>query len=131
MNKSKQGKFIFIMGKHICILEDDPGISDIIEILLSEEGYQVEGYTTINDFFSKKNSKPDLFILDVMLPDGDGLEVCRLLKSDHTTKHIPVMMMSAHADLAKMTSGCTAEEYVTKPFDIHVLLRKISRQINS
>lgn len=118
------------MGKHICILEDDPGILEIIEILLLEEGYQVECYSRVHDFFSKKESSPDLFILDVMLPDGNGLEVCKLLKSDQTTKSIPILMMSAHADLPEMTSACTAEEYVTKPFDIHVLLRKIARQLN-
>jgi len=118
------------MDKHICILEDDPGILDIIEILLLEEGYKVESYSSVNDFLSRKDSSPDLFILDVMLPDGNGMEVCRLLKSDQATKHVPVLMMSAHADLPQMTNGCTAEEYVTKPFDIHVLLRKISRQVN-
>ncbi|MDQ0640000.1 DNA-binding response OmpR family regulator [Pedobacter sp. W3I1] len=119
------------MDKHICILEDDPGIREILEILLSEEGYHVEGYSTVHDFFSKKNSAPDLFILDVMLPDGNGMKVCNLLKSDPATKATPIMMMSAHADLPQMTSGCKAEEFVVKPFDIHVLLRKISRQINS
>lgn len=118
------------MGKHICILEDDPGITDIMEILLLEEGYQVECYSKVHDFFSKKDSRPELFILDVMLPDGNGLEVCKLLKSDEATKNIPILMMSAHADLPQMTRGCTAEEYVTKPFDIHVLLRKIARQLN-
>jgi len=118
------------MKKNICILEDDPGITDIIEILLLEEGYEVEGYSTVNDFLSRKDPGPDLFILDVMLPDGNGLEVCKLLKSDRATKHVPILMMSAHADLPQMTGGCTAEEYVTKPFDIHVLLRKISRQVN-
>ena len=119
-----------MMDKRICILEDDEGIRDILEFLLLEENYLVETYPTVNDFFSKKNSAPDLFILDVMLPDGNGLEVCRLLKADEATKATPVIMMSAHADLAHMTSGCKAEEFVVKPFDIHVLLRKIARQVD-
>jgi len=119
------------MGKNICVLEDEPGIIEIIEILLLEEGYKVESYSKVHDFFSRKGSSPDLFILDVMLPDGNGLEVCQLLKSDEATKNIPILMMSAHADLPQMTRACTAEEYVTKPFDIHVLLRKIARQMNA
>lgn len=118
------------MGKNICILEDDPGIIDIIKILLREEGYRAESYSNVNDFLSRKNPNPDLFILDVMLPDGNGMEVCRLLKSDAATKRIPILMMSAHADLPQMTRACIAEEYVTKPFDIDVLLRKIKRQVN-
>jgi PleD family two-component response regulator len=78
IQQKRKKEFYFIMTKHICILEDDPGITDIIEILLSEEGYQVECYSKVHDFFSKKDSRPDLFILDVMLPDGNGLEVCKL-----------------------------------------------------
>lgn len=118
------------MDKLICILEDDPGIRDVLELLFMEEGYQVESYSTIHDFFSKKPSAPSLFILDVRLPDGDGLEVCRVLKSDASTKAIPVMVMSAHAGIQHMTSGCRAEEFVVKPFDITVLLRKVARQLN-
>jgi DNA-binding response OmpR family regulator len=118
------------MGKLICILEDDEGIRDILEFLLLEEGYLVESYSTVQAFLAKKNSTPELFILDVMLPDGNGLELCNILKSAPITKHIPVIMMSAHADLEQMTSACKAEEFVVKPFDIYVLLRKISRQVN-
>jgi len=118
------------MAGIIYILEDDPGIMDILKIVFLEEGYKVEGYKTVQDFYARKNSNPDLFILDVMLPDGNGLEVCKLLKSDPDTIGTPVMMMSAHAGLPMMTSGCRAEEFLVKPFDIHVLLRKVARQIN-
>nr|WP_315424373.1 response regulator transcription factor [uncultured Pedobacter sp.] len=118
------------MNKLIGILEDDEGIRDILQFLLSEEGYQVECYTTVNNFLTKKDSNPDLFILDVMLPDGNGLEVCRMLKSSPKTSAIPVIMMSAHADLQQMNSGCRAEEFVKKPFDIYIILEKIVQLLN-
>jgi DNA-binding response OmpR family regulator len=118
------------MNKLIGILEDDEGIRDILQFLLSEEGYQVECYTTVNNFLTKKDSNPDLFLLDVMLPDGNGLEVCKMLKSSPKTSAVPVTMMSAHADLQQMTSGCRAEEFVKKPFDIFSVLEKIVNLLN-
>lgn len=118
------------MNKLIGILEDDEGIRDILQFLLSEEGYQVECYTTVNNFLTKKDSSPDLFILDVMLPDGNGLEVCKMLKSSPKTSAIPVIMMSAHADLQQMNSSCRAEEFVKKPFDIFAILEKIVQLLN-
>jgi DNA-binding response OmpR family regulator len=118
------------MSNLICILEDDPGIRDVLELLFLEEGYRVEAYSTINEFFARKPSVPGLFILDVMLPDGNGLEVCRVLKADAATSTIPIMVMSAHAGIQHMSVGCQAEEFVVKPFDINVLLRKVERQLN-
>ncbi|RLJ72602.1 response regulator transcription factor [Pedobacter alluvionis] len=118
------------MNKLIGILEDDQGIRDILEFLLSEEGYEVECYTTVNNFLTKKDSSPDLFILDVMLPDGNGLEVCKILKSSPKTSATPVIMMSAHADMQQMNSGCRAEEFVKKPFDIFAMLEKIVQLLN-
>jgi len=118
------------MNKLIGILEDDEGIRDILRFLLLEEGYQVECYTTVNNFLTRKDSGADLFILDVMLPDGNGLEVCKLLKSSPLTSAIPVIMMSAHADLQQMHSACQAEEFVKKPFDVYEMLEKIVSLLN-
>lgn len=118
------------MSKLICILEDDAGIRDILQFLLLEEGYQVACYTTVNGFLSRKNISPDLYLLDVMLPDGNGMAVCKLLKADPKTAATPIIMMSAHADIQQMTSGCNAEEFVVKPFDIFVLLKKIVDLLN-
>ncbi|WP_029280335.1 response regulator transcription factor [Pedobacter borealis] len=118
------------MSKLICILEDDAGIRDILQFLLLEEGYQVACYTTVNEFLSRKHINPDLYLLDVMLPDGNGMAVCKLLKADPQTAATPVIIMSAHADIKQMTSGCNAEEFVVKPFDIFVLLKKIVDLLN-
>ena len=118
------------MNKLIGILEDDEGIRDILQFLLLEEGYQVECYTTVNNFLTKKDSSPHLFILDVMLPDGNGLEVCKMLKSSPKTSATPVIMMSAHADMQQMNSACRAEEFIKKPFDIFAMLEKIVQLLN-
>lgn len=121
-----------MMGKRVCVLEDDEGIRDIIEFLLSEENYEVSGFSNINDFMlNAKSVLPDLFLLDVMLPDGSGLDVCSLLKSSSSTRNIPVLMMSAHAGLNEIKNGCQAQGFIAKPFDIYDLLKRVENQLNA
>lgn len=118
------------MGKKICLLEDDEGIREIIEMILTDEQYEVYGFSNVKDFmaFEDKGSQ-DLYLLDVRLPDGSGLMVCDDLKNNDVTKGIPIMMMSAHASLGEMKHNCKAEEFIAKPFDIFDLLKKVDQQL--
>lgn len=98
--------------------------------MLHYEGYQVETYPTAHSFIeSLKKQLPDLFLLDVRLPDGDGIEICNNLKSDIATKDIPVIMMSAHRNFDRENGGCTAQTYIAKPFDIAALISTIRQTI--
>ncbi|RBQ04248.1 response regulator [Pedobacter miscanthi] len=119
------------MGKKICLLEDDEGIREIIEMILTDEHYEVYGFSNVKDFmaFEDKGSQ-DLYLLDVRLPDGSGLMVCDDLKNNESTKSIPIMMMSAHASLNEMKHTCKAEEFIAKPFDIFDLLKKVDQQLS-
>ncbi|MFD2517054.1 response regulator [Salinimicrobium flavum] len=67
-----------------------------------------------------------VFLLDIMLPDGNGLDLCRELKNNETTRKIPVVLMSAHADINSMEG---ADDFISKPFDVDELLRRIERQL--
>lgn len=118
------------MGKKISILEDDQGIREIVELIFSQEDYEVTGFANVNDFMSRKcNTVPDLFLLDVMLPDGNGLNVCDMLKSEKATSNVPVLMMSAHADLITMKNQCKADGFISKPFDIDHLINMVKETI--
>lgn len=120
------------MGKKVCVLEDDDGIREVIEFLLSDAHYEVKGFATVSDFMANsKNFIPDLFLLDVMLPDGNGMEVCCLLKASTVTKHIPIVMMSAHAGVKDIDSGCKAQDFISKPFDIDDLLNRVNMQLTA
>jgi len=120
------------MGKKICLLEDDEGIREIIEMILTDEQYEVYGFSNIKDFMAfKDKGKQDLYLLDVRLPDGNGLLVCDDLKNDEATKKIPIMMMSAHAGLNEMKSNCKAEDFIAKPFDIFDLLKKVDYHLTN
>ncbi len=114
------------MVKKIYVLEDDEGIREVIELILSLELYEVQSFSTVGEFWSADHSQADLFLLDVMLPDGSGLNVCKELKTESSVAATPVLMMSAHADLSKLQPDHNAEDFITKPFDISVLLHKVN-----
>lgn len=116
------------MKKRIHILEDDKDIGFIIEFLLRDEGYELQLSSTFKEMKSKlKDSIPDLFILDVMLPDGNGIEICHDLKHDIFTKHIPVIVMSANVRSKQMSETAAPDDYISKPFDLDDIENRIKK----
>ncbi len=119
------------MKKRIHILEDDKDIGYIIEFLLKDEGYELQLSSTVKEMKAKlKDSIPDLFILDVMLPDGNGIEICHDLKNDMFTKHIPVIVMSANVTNKKNSEMATPDEYISKPFDLDDIESRIKKLLD-
>ncbi|TKC01783.1 response regulator transcription factor [Pedobacter cryotolerans] len=119
------------MKKRIHILEDDKDIGYIIEFLLKDEGYELQLSSTFKEMKSKlKDSIPDLFILDVMLPDGNGIEICHDLKNDPFTKHIPVIVMSANVRSKQMSEAATPDDYISKPFDLDDIENTIKKLLD-
>ncbi|TCD00250.1 response regulator [Pedobacter frigidisoli] len=116
------------MKKCVFVLEDNQDFRELFTLMLELEDYQVKSYPTAADFYeSIQNEHLDVLLLDVMLPDGNGLDICQQLKADPKTSNIPIIMMSAHKELANLKVGCKAEDYIEKPFDIHQFLAKIER----
>jgi len=119
------------MKKCVFVLEDDDSLRELFTILLEEEQFEVKTYPTATSFKEGlKHEKPDIIIMDVMLPDGDGLEVCKEVKNTINTSHIPVIMMSAHQDFALVKNNCSAEEFITKPFDIDYFVKKVNLHLS-
>lgn len=117
--------------KRIHILEDDQEIRNVIEILLKEEGFELQLSSSFSEL--KKNiqdAMPDLFLLDVMLPDGNGAEICEDLKTDIFTKHIPIIVMSAQNNSEQKAIDAFADAYISKPFDIYDVLERINTLID-
>lgn len=115
--------------KEIFIVEDDDGIRELIEYLLISHNYKVQTFPNAERFKNTINSQsPDLILLDIMLPDGNGLEICEGLGEKDETNDIPVLLMSAHAEVdAKKTSN--ARDFIAKPFDIEDFLHRIEKHI--
>ncbi|SMC59306.1 response regulator transcription factor [Pedobacter africanus] len=117
--------------QRIYIVEDNSDIGFILELFLNEEGFAVKVLSTAKEFNNAlKKGMPDLFLLDVMLPDGNGIDICHRLKNDPRSKRLPILIMSAQSnqDAAK---NCEAEEFIAKPFDLFILLRKIKQCLSA
>src|SRR5215217_1573202 len=108
------------MKKCIYVVEDNAAIRDIIEFMLTEEEYDVVISATVSEFWKKMQQHiPDMVVLDIMLPDGNGMEICNQLKCGSKTHDIPVMVMSANNYISKVKSKCAADEFINKPFDLN------------
>ncbi|HVZ94200.1 MAG TPA: response regulator transcription factor [Phycisphaerales bacterium] len=113
--------------RHVLIVEDEPDIASLIQFHLTREGFQAQIATTGRAALKMvEQAKPDLIVLDIMLPDLDGLDVCRKLKRDPATGTIPILMVSARGEESDIVVGLElgAEDYVTKPFSPRVLVAR-------
>jgi DNA-binding response OmpR family regulator len=114
--------------KKIYLVEDNRAISEMIEILLTEKGFTVCSSGTVASFKRQMgNGIPDMFILDIMLPDGNGIDICRELKNNPQTTAIPVLVMSAHTDVREKALEADADDFMNKPFDISEFTRAVFR----
>ncbi len=114
----------------ILVVDDDIDILSVMETLLKRKGFEVETTTRGETTFSKIDTfKPDLILLDVLISGHDGRTICKKLKSNLDTRHIPVIMFSAHPAAAASISEYGADDFIAKPFDINNLLQKVNNQI--
>lgn len=121
----------------IFVVEDEMHIQQLIKYNLESNGFKVTVFDNGEDLlaFSHENV-PDLFILDIMLPGIDGLEVCRQLRQNTATKGVPIIMLTAKSEEFDKVLGLElgADDYITKPFSIRELLARIKalfRRINT
>lgn len=116
--------------KKILIVEDEESLLKLESILLIYKGFEVKGVANGRAALEAvAEDKPDLVLLDIMLPEIDGFEVCRQLKSDPATRHIPVIMLTAKKSREDMVRGekVGADWYITKPFKSAMVIETIQR----
>ena len=116
------------MSNKVLVIEDEPDIRKTLEYNLSREGYKVESCGSIeeaNTFL--ENPSYSIIILDLMLPDGSGLDLCRQIKSNSTTQEIPILILTAKDDEVDKVVGFElgADDYVTKPFSVRELILRV------
>lgn len=112
----------------ILVIEDDSDIAELVEYNLKEEGFRVEVQTNGRKGLEQaQRSKPDLIVLDLMLPDLGGLEICKTLKKDDQTHPIPILMLTAKGEEVDRIVGFElgADDYLTKPFSTRELVLRI------
>jgi DNA-binding response OmpR family regulator len=116
------------MGRKILVVDDEPHILIMLEARLRKNGYDVVTAATGAEALAQvKQSRPDLIVLDVMMPPPNGLEVCRTLKDDPAYKDIPVILLTAKSTARDQSLGVSAgaEAYIIKPYTPEKLLGQI------
>jgi len=116
-------------SKNIIVVEDDLDIRELISFNLANEGHQVfEANNGEVGIDKARNNNPDLILLDLMLPGIQGLDVCRIIKSNQETKEIPIIMVTALGQEEDIVKGLEtgADDYITKPFSIKVLIARVN-----
>jgi len=116
------------MNESIAVIDDEPDIVDLLTLHLKKAGFRVEGYLNGQRFLDSLGKRvPDLVLLDLMLPDIDGLEVFRLLRQKEEWATIPVIMVTAKGEESDKILGLElgADDYVTKPFSAKELVARV------
>jgi len=114
----------------IYILEDNIAIAQLVTLLLKRRGYEAEAFYNVKTFMNAtKGLLPDLCILDVMLPDGNGLEIAQQFKQTDFLKEVPILIMSANVDCAKEAKSLYTVDYIAKPFDISDFYYKLENLV--
>ena len=121
------GKGVIIMRK-IALVEDDADLYSLIKYNLEKEGFGVVGSQTGRGVLELcRRERPDLLLLDVMLPDSDGLEICKAIRVNPELAHIPVIFLTARASETDRIVGLElgANDYIVKPFFVRELIARI------
>jgi two-component system phosphate regulon response regulator PhoB len=115
-------------GKRILVVDDEPDVTELISYKLRREGYEV---SVINDPLEimgrAREFNPDLFVLDIMMPDLDGLKICRMIRSDKKLSSVPIIFLTARGEVEDRIRGLEsgADDYLSKPFDTKELALRI------
>jgi DNA-binding response OmpR family regulator len=116
------------MNKLIAVIDDEPDIVELVTIHFKKAMFKVKGFSDAESFYRFLDEKiPDLIILDLMLPDADGLEICKYLKKEDKFSSIPIIMLTAKGDEIDKVLGLElgADDYVTKPFSPKELVARV------
>ena len=119
--------------KYVLIVDDDPDLVETVSMMLEDKGYEVgKAYDGVEGEESIKKRRPDLLVLDVMMPRKDGYKLCAQLKADSATRDIPVILLTAVGEAVPTTSythaqgmSTEAEEYIPKPVDSKTLVEAV------
>ncbi len=121
-------------GKKIIIADDEPDIIRLIKYFLTKKGFEVLDFSSgIGLLDSIIREKPDLVILDVIMPGENGIDLCKKIKDSNQLKNIPVIILSAKTQKFEVEGGlgAGADEYLIKPFNTNELLEVVEKTIKS
>jgi CheY-like chemotaxis protein len=104
--------------KKILVADDDPAIVDAIQLMLELYDYEVSTTVDGETIYKMEKEYPDLLLLDIWMSGQDGREICKYLKNNPHTKHIPIIMISASRDIIQSAKDAGADDFIAKPFQM-------------
>ncbi len=116
------------MAERILVVDDEPDLLELVRVNLAQEGYRVDTVSSGRIALSElRRAKPDLIVLDLMLPDLSGIDLCRKIRADADLSSMPIIMLTAKADEVDRVVGLElgADDYVTKPFSPRELVLRV------
>jgi DNA-binding response OmpR family regulator len=116
-------------GKEILILDDDQAIVEALTLMLEDAGYAVrmwQGRETVEDLLE---NVPGMLLLDIWLSGKDGRDLCRYLRSQPKTKHLPIILISANDAIGRIAREVGADDYLAKPFSMREVLAKVGKYL--
>jgi DNA-binding response OmpR family regulator len=116
--------------KRILVVDDDEDIADMMEMILENQGYSVNTIIRAEEVLGIKEDLPNLILLDIWMSGVDGRDICRHLKNQPLTKHIPIILISANRDIEEIAKTAGANDFICKPFDMDELLEKVEKYCN-
>jgi two-component system phosphate regulon response regulator PhoB len=117
-----------LTGKRILVVDDEPDVTELISYKLKREGCEIDILNNpLQIVGAAREFRPDLFILDIMMPELDGLKVCRMIRADKELAHIPVIFLTARGEVEDRITGLEqgADDYIAKPFDTKELVLRV------
>ncbi|MFZ5451340.1 MAG: response regulator transcription factor [Thermodesulfobacteriota bacterium] len=129
----KRGKIM--AAKYVLIVDDDPDLVETVSMILTSKGYDVgKAYDGVEGEAAIKQRRPDVVVLDVMMPRKNGYQLCKELKADQATKGIPVVLLTAVGEAVPTTTyshaegmAVEAEDFIPKPVDAATLVEAVER----
>ncbi|MGH2647272.1 MAG: response regulator [Ginsengibacter sp.] len=118
-------------AKRILVADDDPGIVDVMKIVLEDEGFDVIITVNGRNIMKLCEQRPDLIFLDLWMSGVDGNVICKQIKESDDFKSIPVIIFSAHRNIKQITIDCGADGFLSKPFELSELLHVTNIHTNS
>jgi DNA-binding response OmpR family regulator len=116
-------------SKKIFVADDDASIVDAIQLILEDAGYTVKTTVDGKTVQDMQQELPDLLLLDIWMSGMDGSKICAHLKAQPRTKNIPIIIVSANKDTKSIALDCGADDFLSKPFDMHELLDKVAKHL--
>lgn len=116
------------MTASIVVIDDEPAIRELLDMILSEEGYNVTNFDEFYGLDSVLEAQPDLIILDVKLPKISGIELSQMFKGHPVSRNIPLLGLSASSE--KQVAGMQCDAFLPKPFDVDELLNHVQVLLN-